>query len=120
MSIAVYTVWPAGTATSLFIRCCSTASASAPLTMYLENELMSNSATPSRQARCSAPLHGSQFCWPKEYSISGATPGGAKKLGRSQPILLPKLARASRRCAYSGERRKGRAVSSSRLGQGMA
>jgi hypothetical protein len=44
---------------------------------------------------CSAADHGSQFGLPEVYSIAGSAPAGAKKLARSQPILLPKLAFAA-------------------------
>ena len=120
MSIPVYTVRPGGTATSAVHSHCSACSLPGPVSRYLENEVWSNTATPVRVARCSAATHGSQFCAPQEYSMTGASPGGAKKFGRSQPIRLPKhaLASASRWC--TGERRNGRAVTSSRFGHGIA
>jgi len=53
-----------------------------------------NTATAVRAARCSSLQKGCQFCWPQAYSMTGRSPGGAKKFARSQPILLPKLALA--------------------------
>src|SRR5688572_23863404 len=117
----VYTVRPTGTATSFATRYCRTLSASRPLTMNLENDDMSNSATASRHARCSAALHACQFCLPYEYSIAAdcrpgegrdpsaadCRPGegrdpllsGTKKFGRSQPIFEPNDAPFAVRCA---------------------
>ena len=63
--------------------------------MYLENEVWSNTATAVRAAVCSVADQVSQFGLPQVYSISGDAPAGAKKLGRSQPIRLPKLALAA-------------------------
>ena len=97
-----------------------TASASGPTRRYFENEVWSKTVTFSRVLACSAAVQGSQFCLPQEYSMSGCSSDGAKKLARSQPIRLPKLAFAATRWAYSGERRNGRAVAISRLGQGIA
>ncbi len=50
----------------------------------------------------------------------GVSPAGAKKLARSQPIRLPKLAFASTSRWCTGDRRKGRAVRISRLGHGIS
>jgi hypothetical protein len=86
----------------------------------LENEVWSNTVTALRVVSCSAADHGSQFCLPHEYSITGSSPAGAKKLARSQPIRLPKLALAATSRWCTGERRNGRAVVSSRLGQGIS
>ena len=69
------------------------------MTRYFEKEVWSNTVTFSRVFACSAAVHGSQFCFPQEYSMSGASPSGAKKLARSQPILLPKFALALTRWA---------------------
>src|SRR5205823_10892181 len=99
LSIPVYTVRPGGTATSAVHSHCSACSLPGPVSRYLENEVWSNTATPVRVARCSAATHGSQFCAPQEYSMTGASPGGAKKFGRSQPLRPPEPALA---CASKG------------------
>ena len=91
-----------------------------PRSRYLENDVWSKTVTPVRVLACSAADQGSQFCLPHEYSISGDSPAGAKKLARSQPILLPKLALASTCRWCTGERRNGRAVRISRLGHGIS
>jgi hypothetical protein len=44
---------------------------------------------------------------------------GAKKFGRSQPIFEPNSACCASSRSYSGERRSGRAESSSRFGHGI-
>src|SRR5689334_13994214 len=108
------------TPTSAVHNHCSAASASRPTTRYLENEVWSNTVTLVRVLVCSAADHPSQFGLPQVYSIVGATPSGAKKFARSQPILLPKLAPAASSRWCTGERRNGRAVVISRLGQGIS
>ena len=50
----MYTTVPTGTATSFVQIHCNDASASRPVTTYLENEVWSNTATPLRVACCSA------------------------------------------------------------------
>ncbi len=97
---------------------CSEASASRPVTTYLEKEVWSNTATAERVARCSAADHGSHDGLPHEYSSTAGVPSGAKTFGRSQPIFEPSTAPLSARRACSGEQRSGRADSSSRLGHG--
>src|SRR6478672_7543324 len=99
---------------------CSAASASRPTSRYFENEVWSNTVTPLRVLVCSAADHPSQLGLPQVYSIVGSPPSGAKKLARSQPILLPKLAPAAWSRWWTGERRNGRAVVISRLGQGIS
>src|SRR3954470_20688872 len=99
---------------------CSADSASGPTRTNFENDVWSNTATAFLVAACSAADHGSQFCLPQEYWIVGSWPGGAKKLARSQPFRLPKLALAETRRWCTGERRKGRAVAISRLGHGTS
>ena len=116
----VYTDLPTGTATSAVHSHCSARSASGPASRYFENDVWSNTVTPVRVLSCSAADQSSQFCLPQEYSITGSVPGGAKKLARSQPIRLPKLALAATSRWCTGERRNGRAVVSSRLGQGIS
>src|SRR5690349_19673131 len=99
---------------------CSAASASAPTIRYLENDVWSNTVTALRVVDCSAADHGSQFGLPHVYSIALSVPEGAKKLARSQPLRLPKLALAACSRWCTGERRNGRAVFISRLGQGIS
>ena len=120
LSTPVYTVRPSGTATSPAHSHCRAASASRPRTAIFANEVWSNRATFSRAARCSAALGPNQFCRPQPYSVTGVTPGGANQLARSQPCLVPKLARraCSRWC--TGERRTPRELSGSRFGQAIA
>ena len=91
----MYTERPIGTATSAVHNHCRVFSASGPVSRYLENEVWSNTVTPARVLICSAIDHGSQFCLPQEYSMRASVPVGAKKLARSQPIRLPKLAPAA-------------------------
>ena len=50
--------------------------------------------------------------------MTGASPSGAKKLGRSHPIFEPKQAPAASTRSWTGDRRNGRAVVNSRLGHG--
>src|SRR4051794_9693620 len=116
----VYTDLPTGTATSAVHSHCSPASASGPASTYLENDVWSKTVTAVRVLTCSSADHGSQFCLPHEYSMIGSLPGGAKKLARSHPIRLPKFAPSATRRWCTGERRNGRAVFSSRLGQGIS
>src|SRR4051794_16690343 len=111
----VYTHCPTRTSTSAAHTHCSPSSAEGPETTYFEKEVWSKPATSVRQAACSAADHGSQDGLPHEYSRTGPT-----TLGRSQPIRVPKSARArpSRECR--GEVRWGRPDSSSRFGHGSA
>ncbi len=99
---------------------CSAASLSGPTMRYLENDVWSNTVTFVRVLACSAADHASQFGLPQVYSIAGSAPFGAKKLARSQPILLPKFALAASSRWCTGERRNGRAVVISRLGHGIS
>jgi len=50
--------------------------------------------------------------------MTGRSPGGAKKLARSQPILDPKQALAAPQQLVGRGRRNGRAVASSRFRHG--
>src|SRR6478609_12215266 len=111
---------PISTPTSAVHSHCRAASASRPTRKYFENDVWSNTVTFVRVLVCSAADHGNQFGLPQVYSIVGSVPSGAKKLARSQPILLPKLAPAASSRWCTGERRNGRAVVISRLGQGIS
>ena len=91
----MYTTRPGGTATSAVHSHCSACSLPGPVSRYLENEVSSNRATSRRAARCSAADQGSQLGASQLYSRTGAAPGGANTLGRSQPILLPNTAPAA-------------------------
>src|SRR5690625_3311469 len=106
--------------TSLVHSHCRVDSASRPTTTYLENDVWSKTATDSRVVRCSSATQGCQFCFPHAYVMLGLSPAGAKKFGRSQPIRLPKHAFWSASTSWIGERRCGRADSSSRFGHGSA
>src|SRR5688572_13236141 len=116
----VYTERPTGTSTSAVHSHCSATSASDPAKMYFENDVWSNTVTLVRVLDCSAADHGSQFGLPQVYSMLESRPEGAKKLARSHPILLPKLAFAASIRWCTGERRNGRAVVISLFGQGIS
>src|SRR3954452_16792501 len=90
-----------------------------PATTYFENDVWSKTATASRVARCSAADQGSHDGLPQEYA-SSAPGAGAKTLGRSQPILEPKIAPAASARKCTGDRRTSRAVTGSRFGHGRA
>ena len=88
--------------------------------MILPNDVWSKRPTASRVPACSAADQGSQFGRPHEYSTSAGSPGGAKTLARSQPILEPNRAPDAASRWWTGERRNGRADSSSRPGHGTS
>src|ERR1700755_605812 len=99
---------------------CSAASAARPTIRYFENGGSPQAVALVRVLVCSPADHGNQFGLPQVYSIVGSAPSGAKKLARSQPILLPKLAPAASSRWCTGERRNGLAVVISRLGHGIS
>ncbi len=74
------------------------AQASAPETSSLANELSSNSAARSRQARCSAPIAGDQISPAQPRGRSVSSPAAAfdsNQLARSQPAFSPNEAPSS-------------------------
>ena len=90
---------PTGTATSAVHSHCSAASASGPVSRYLENEVWSKTVTRSRVARVLGGGPGQPVLLAPGVLDLRLAPAGAKKLARSQPILLPKL-RVGRRSRW--------------------
>ena len=79
-SICVYVIAPMSRTTRLAQRRSSSAAAPSPDTSILANEVSSNSAAASRQARCSAPIAGDQCLPAQPRGRRPSSPAGAFEL----------------------------------------
>ena len=123
LSICVYVIRPTSRATWLSQSRSSSSAAPGPAISSLENELSSNSAAASRQAACSAPIAGDQFCPAQPRGRSPSSPAAAfesYQLTRSQPDFSPKNASCSRCQAFTEDTLSGRPASRSCAGYLMS